>query len=878
MSVARLVKRAKKKAVKKAAKTSRAQARKNTAAAAADNNNSRRKIGQYQHKNQNAKRLNNPAAGIAEMGDDAQSPDTQYQFDPHLQPQLLWNNKRQRDQLNIPVRPLHIHERIDPQAIIRAVRRNGNGTALPFELPEENPPLERAVQFYQHRQNWSNRLIAGDSLLVINSLLEKESMAGKVQCVYMDPPYGIKYGGNFQPFVNKRDVKDKDDKDLTTEPEMIRAFRDTWELGIHSYLSYLRDRLALCRELLNDSGSCFVQISDENVHLVRCIMDEIFHPDNFVAIINFRRKVNVMNPKHLGVVNDYLLFYAKNKEQLKFRKIYEARPPVLGDTWSHVLLRNGTRRKLTAAEIMGESPLPEGARVFASYKLAPAGFNASATFDVSYKGKTYQPPLTGGRRSWKTHSEGMARLVKKDRVIPQGDTLRYVAFFDDFPYKEITHSWDQPFFSSDKVYVVQTGEGAVQRCLLMTTDPGDLVFDPTCGSGTTAHVAEQWGRRWITCDASRVALAIARQRLLTANFPHYKLRDERAGADGGFVCKTVPHITLKSIANDERPETETLNDHPEVERGKARVAGPFTVEALPSQVVASPDEISAETDAEADMAVASARESSRHGMWRDELSDNGARGKDGNVIRFSRVETCGVGRFLHLEIETEGANPERGFVSFGREHSPMSAAQVALALEEADKRSPRPRLLVFAEFAFDPQAARTLDEFNWRGGHIVRATMDPDLHVQDLKRHKRKEGDAAFWLMGRPDAELRRAGAGSEEWVAEVLGFDYYNPRKAAGARLEQGGKENIAMWMLDPDYDGRQLYPRQVFFPMGGKEGGWAHLARNLRRELDPDLMEKYRGTVSLPFKLGDFRRAAVKIVDDRGIESLRILEAPEE
>ena len=885
MSAARLHKRAKKAAAKKRGAATRKTAAKAVVKAAVreiaqqnrgDNqNNPRRKIGQYHHGNHAAQRLNIPPAGIALLGSDNQQAQTQYDFDPHLQPQLNWRNKRQRDQLSIPLQPLHIHERIDPRAIIRAVQKNnGNGQQLPFELPEANPPLERAVEFYQHPQNWANRLIAGDSLLVCNSLLEKESMGEKVQCVYMDPPYGIKFGGNFQPFVNERGVKDGNDQDLTTEPEMIRAFRDTWELGIHSYLSYLRDRLALCRELLAESGSCFVQISDENVHLVRNIMDEVFGSDNFVAQIVLKTR-STSTDMLLPTLNDYIVWYGKDKSAIKYRQIFQEKA-IDYDRFSLTEIDG----EIVSVRTLSQSERAK-ARPFSSSSLSSTTGNAASSQPFEYQGRVYHP---AENRGWRCAIDGLSELAKKGRLLPQGNTLRYKYYHDDFPFVPLSNLWDKQISEQSKIYVVQTGTEAAQRCILMSTDPGDLVFDPTCGSGTTACVAEQWGRRWITCDASRVALAVARQRLMTAHFPYYKLRDERAGAGGGFVCKTVPHITLKSIANGERPQTETIHDKPHEDGKRRRITGPFTVEAIPSPVTVrtvSPEEIRdgvANPESASDGAAVSSRESSRHQAWRDELSANGARGKDGDVVRFSRVETCG-GNLLHLEVEAEGKDPEYGFVSFGPEHAPMSSEHVDKAIEEAGKRSPRPRLLVFAAFAFDPQAAKTLDEFGWRGGRIVKAAMDPDLHVQDLKRKKRGAKDAAFWLMGRPDAELRRAEGGpdSEEWEVEVLGFDYYNPLREGAGRLETGGREQIAMWMLDTDYDGRQLYPRQVFFPMSENKG-WERLARNLRAELDEERMERYRGTVSLPFRLGDFRRAAVKIVDKRGIESLRVLEAPEQ
>ena len=606
-------------------------------------------------------------------------------------------------------------------------------------------------------------------------------------------------------------------------------------------------------------------------------MDEIFGRENFVSLITFT-KTSPLVSKLLARRCDYIIWYANDKDKCKYRPLFMRKN--LGNRYVHVELKNGERRKMTQEERENPSTLPEGAEPFALDKLQSTGYTKTCYYDFEFEGRL----IKRRAHSWQTNKEGMKSLIAANRVWGKGEIPGYVRKYSDFPFQQIDHLWGDSGGAPGMVYVVETNPKIIQRCILMTTDPGDLVFDPTCGSGTTAVVAEQWGRRWITCDASRVALAIARQRLLTANFPYYNLRDERAGVSGGFVCRTVPHITLKSIANQERPPTETLHDQPEVDRKKARIAGPFTVEGLPSPVVVSPEEIKSGVDGALDGAdaISSEHASSRHAMWARELADNGARGRDGETVHFSRAEACGAGRYLHLEVETAGAHPQPGFVSFGPQHAPMGSAHVARALEEAALFSPRPKLLVFAAFAFDPQAAKTLDEFNWPGGRIVKATMDPDLHVRDLKRHKRKAGDAAFWLMGRPDAELRLAEAGEgsgegEEWIVEVRGFDYYNPRKPAEDRLEKGEKENIAMWMLDTDYDGRQLYPRQVFFPLGGKEGGWGRLSRALRAELDAERMEKYRGTVSLPFQLGDFRRAAVKIVDDSGIESIRVLEAPE-
>lgn len=455
--------------------------------------------------------------------------------------------------------------------------------------------------------------------------------------------------------------------------------------------------------------------------------------------------------------------------------------------------------------------------------------------------------------------------------------MSYRLFYDDFPYKKITNLWNTLGVSYIKIYAVQTTPAVIERCLLMTTDPGDLVLDPTCGSGTTAYVAEEWGRRWITCDTSRVAITLAKQRLMTAVYDYYELAHPEEGVGSGFVYKTVPHITLKSIANNEPPKPETLYDQPLVDRKKVRVTGPFTVEAVPSPVVKSiSDFMQGEVrdsgrGQTADQSVARSGETLRQREWRDELLKTGIRGKGGQRIEFSRVELLPGTRYLHAEAETKEDTPARAAICFGPEHAPLEPRQVALAIEEAQTLVPRPRLIVFAAFQFDPEAAKDIDETNWPGVTLLKAQMSADLLTDDLK--KKRASNDSFWLMGQPDVELRNIAAGERkgEWQMEVYGFDYFDTRTG---ELVSGGVANIAMWLLDPDYDGRSLNPRQVFFPMAGEKDGWARLARSLKAEIDEELVEAYRGTVSLPFELGKHRRAAVKIVDDRGIESLKVIE----
>lgn len=416
---------------------------------------------------------------------------------------------------------------------------------------------------------------------------------------------------------------------------------------------------------------------------------------------------------------------------------------------------------------------------------------------------------------------------------------------------------------ADKIYVVQTALKAIQRCMLMTTDPGDLVLDITCGSGTTAYVAEQWGRRWITCDTSRVAITLAKQRLMTATFDYYKLAHEEQGVGSGFVYKTVPHITLKSIANNEPPATETLYDQPEIDKTKIRVTGPFTVEALPAPVVKPLDDLGG---MEEDV-------SAKQTDWRDQLLATGILGRGGAKLEFSRVEPLSGTKFLQAEAETKEDTPRRAVICFAGETKPLDSRMVEMALDEAEAMRPAPQLIVFAAFQFDPEAAKNIAETNWPGVTLLQTQMNTDLMTEDLK--KKRSSDQSFWLVGQPDVELIRDGRSKTRYKVRVNGFDYYDVKKGT---VESGSTSRIAMWMLDTDYDGMCIVPKQVFFPMGGKKDGWNKLAKTLRAEIDPDLIEKFAGNESLWFTVQPYSMIAVKIIDDRGIESLKVIRVGED
>lgn len=567
-------------------------------------------IEQYDHRGK--ERTNNPPIGlVTAQTDKVAEIKTAYQYDPHLDPQLQWAGKAEHTSFEVPTVSLHVHERIDPITIIEAVRKENREKHQQLSLftsPEENPPLREAIEFYKHKHNWSNRLIAGDSLLVMNSLIKKEGMGGQVQMIYIDPPYGIKFGSNFQPFVNKRNVKDGRDEDMTQEPEMIKAFRDTWELGIHSYLTYLSDRLLLARELLTESGSVFVQINDENVHHVKELMDEVLGMQNFCSIIVYQ-KTGFATTSILAPVCDYLLWYAKDSKKIKYRDLFRE-VSIRGKNVDLLFLEkeNGEYRRLNNKEKENISSIPDNVRIFESRALTSQG---KSDFDDTFEfnGTKYNP---SGNQHWKTTLDGLRVLAKKDRLLEAKNSLRYKRYIDDFPYGYYTNIWQDTItgsFTAEKIFVVQTNTKVVERCMLMTSDPGDLVFDPTCGSGTTAFVAEQWGRRWITCDTSRVAITIAKQRIMVAIYDYYELAHPNEGVGSGFNYKTVPHITLKSLANNEPPAIETLYDQPLVDKLRIRISGPFTVEAVPSPTVKSLSEI--EKDKPADDSISRSGETLR---------------------------------------------------------------------------------------------------------------------------------------------------------------------------------------------------------------------------------------------------------------------------
>ena len=844
----------------------------------------------YRH---DATRKNNPPAGLIDLDKPPPQPTKSYAYDPHLDPTLHWSGKAEHISFKVDTVSLHIHERVSTQAILRAVKRVEPQMDLfaVTELPES-----KAIDFYQHDVGWANRLVLGDSLLVMNSLLEREQMAGKVQCIYMDPPYGVKFNSNFQPSISRRDVKDGDDGSLTREPEQIQAYRDTWTLGIHSYLTYLRDRLLLARDLLAASGSLFVQISDENVHHVRELLDEVFGPEQRIATITFSKTTSQTNDA-LPATADYLLWYARQRESLKYRRLYSTKAG--GDAgagvYSWLRLSDGSTRRMTAEERHDPTLVPPGSRIFRLDNITSQsvgrekGLGAASWFPVRIGGKEYLP---NAQSRWKTNEEGMQRLLAAGRVVPSGISLAYIRYLDDFPVQPFSNVWTDTgtgSFTEDKVYVVQTGLKVVQRCLLMTTDPGDLVFDPTCGSGTTACLAEHWGRRWITCDTSRVALALARQRLLTAKFPFYRLRSDRV--KDGFAYKTVPHITLKSIAQNPKldackdlegrenlirasADQEVLYDQPEEDKSKVRVSGPFTVEAIPVATMEDPTESpipQLEPQAREDGIEYPGRGGGRVpdaggdfvAYMIDLLKKNGGvHFKNGKNLPLTSIRPIKTPHeYLHAESETgiEG-DPRTVAISFGPRHGPVTPTQVRDAIQQTRGYD----IVLFVGFACDPEAGRMIEMGAARRElHFVHAA--PDILVQDLLKTSR--ATKLFTVFGLPDVKVHKEEGGHVS--VELTGIDLYDP--TTGETKHDEG-ESVAAWFLDHNYDGRSFLICQAFFPAGGTKNPWEKLQKALKGSIDEEKFETLRGTRSIPFKPG--KKLAVKVIDDRGNEVVKVIE----
>ena len=555
-------------------------------------------------------------------------------------------------------------------------------------------------------------------------------------------------------------VSSTDDKDdnLTREPEQIRAFRDTWELGVHSYLSYLRDRLLLASELLSNTGSCFVQISDENVHRVGLLLDEIFGASNRIATIPFAT-TSSRQTNTLPIVSDYLLWYCKDRKRVKFRPLYEkmTRREIIEyfSSYAGVELEDGSCRSLTDLERFDpDTNLPKNAKLYRRVGLdsqGSMGKSSKKTESYEWNGQVFTPPR---RRQWSVTREGLDELNRLGRLdaATNGKALAWKRYEEEVPGRMLTNLWPSQSYPSgeEKIYVVQTAAKIVRRCMLMATDPGDLVLDPTCGGGTTAYVAEQCGRRWVTCDTSRIAIALTKQRLMTAVYNYYVLKSAQDGVNGDFQYKSVKRPQASTLAYSEPSPEINLRDQPLIDTDLVRVSGAFTMEAVPTPIVLSIDEVEQESVGPSDSSVARTPPTISQMKWRDELSQSGIRGRRGQTIKFTRLEPL-TGKYLHAdgEVATSNGNTNRVMVSFGPEHSPLEKRQVERALQEVQYFKPQPAILIFAAFQFDPEASKDIDETQWPGITILKVQMDADLLTEDLKKNRRN--NESFWLIGQPD-------------------------------------------------------------------------------------------------------------------------------
>ena len=825
-----------------------------------------------------------------------------HEFQRGRDPELYWLNKYKNDdednpdympQLRTDIRSLYKHEDIRPEAIIDSLyelnEHKSESAKLQLDLfgdfeEEQEDELERLAGYYKHSDNWQNRLIQGDSLLVMNSLLNREGMKGQVQCIYFDPPYGIKYGGNWQMKINSREVKESD-TNVSGEPEMIKAYRDTWELGIHSYLSYLRDRLVMARELLSESGSCFVQISDENVHLVRNLMDDVFGSENFISQIVYT-KTGGFATNTIGNVADYIVWYAKDTEQVKIRKLYiEKDYSIDGELYSRIELPDGTRMSIGEWERKTGnkfvySALPKGYRIFRLSNLSSQG-SASIPQPYEYEGKTYYPSKGN---HWKAnYPAGMDRLRSLNRIAPTPNSLQYVRYYDDFPCIAISNLWTDTgtgSFLEDKLYVVQSGVKAVQRCILMTTDPGDLVLDPTCGSGTTAYAAESWGRRWITIDTSRIALNIAKKRLTTALFPYYKTHDdsENPNIRRGFIYKKVPHITLKALANDLPFDEETLYDQPEEDKKRIRVSGPFTVETLQSLDVSSPESLNDKQNDYDEYAAFTER-------IFNNLKANGIR----NGVKQQQAVMHSMEHLDEPYLNAKGYYKQEDgtehcvFFMIGPKFGTVSKHAVNEAVRAFRQHLDESNWLVILGFSFeDSIESGENKDYNFGTFQVSKVRMSDDLLQDGLLKKDKKAG--SFIIIGEPDISLVNDGDG--KFHVEINGMDMYDPIQD---EVKARNVNDIAYWEMDDNYTGGLFKVRSIHFCGGDKKDFAAWLKgldtvakdlakkkaeRTLRLEFNDEIWDTLYDFKSEPIPYEQGKKIAVRVVSQFGEESTKVLE----
>lgn len=760
-------------------------------------------------------------------------------MDPLVDPVLLWAGKRSRR--DIPILPLQRNEIVSESRIAQVVTRARRAASESEPRPEQlalfadlekslrETEKDRRVEFYTHDEGWKNKLICGDSLLTMESLQRYEGLHGRVQMIYLDPPYGIKYNSNFQQRV---DTAENDERDQADDVLTIKAFRDTWTLGVHSYLSYLHERLYLCRELLSETGSIFIQISEDNVHLIRQLLDEVFGRSNSINTIVYQ-KTALTSDESLGTIFDYILWYAKDKELAikRFHRLYRAkvREELAETSYGCLEAPDGsTWRRMTAEEKRGLKPLPEGWRIFDLSD--PTSSHYSLSEPIQLNGKMY----TSGHRFWSTSTAGMRRLAEKNRLVPIGDRLRYKRYLDDFPVRSLTNIWTDTTtgtFTGEKLYVVQTNPKVVERCILMTTEPGDLVLDPTCGSGTTAFCAEKLGRRWITCDISRVAINVARNRLLSSVFDLYKTRNGQVSS--GFVYKTTDRITLESLANDLEPEKIELIDQPELDQGALRVVGPFEVMTLGRYSVED---------------------------WKGYFTESGKLENYIEVIcHLYRKDSAlqAASGLIHAIAESES---EKVAISVGPLTGRVTAKQINDAVQDALALG-----IIHVHvlgWAFEANVGEIKSQLESRGKIKVQLIMiRPDTLAEGLEGTQ--PGDL-FSPLALPDVEIsivdsKRSG---KEAIISLSGVGIFD-RKRRITSYYPADSGYIAAWYLDEDYDGDCFVDCQMFFDFGKIP----NLKAAIRAEVDPE--EFSLQLTSQPFPVRGYKRIAVKVVDVYGNES---------
>ncbi len=912
-----------------------------------------------------AKRKNIPTAEFQSVLEKEQeSPKkVRYHRNADLDPQFVWRGKDEQDWSDLVVHapPLYIQEKVHPKALIdellketkERAHEEGLVTADLFSDFNGIPKGVDKTEFYQHDQNWSNRMILGDSLQVMASLAEREGLRGRIQCIYFDPPYGIKFNSNFQWSTTSRDVKDGKADQITREPEQVKAFRDTWRDGIHSYLTYLRDRFTVARDLLADSGSIFVQIGDENIHRVRAVLDEVFGDANFVSLICYSTTGGFSSSSTLSRTGDYVLWYAKNISAVKYRQMYvsKALTEAVQNDYDQIELSSLERRALVQEEKRNPNDLPTASRVFTDDNPTSQGTGV-ATANFAYQGRSFHP---GEANHWKASvPDGMRRLAVANRlqITPKGK-LRYVRFFVDFDQNPITNSWFDIAGSvqdraDPKIYVVQTSVKIVQRCLLMATDPGDLVLDPTCGSGTTATVSERWGRRWITIDTSRVALALARARIMGARYPYFLLADSREGQikEGeiaraapsnqpvhgnirhGFVYERVPHITLKSIANNAEidviwdkwqetlePLLEKLNAalkkqwrEWEIPR-EANAAWPDAAKKLHSEWwearIARQKEIDASIAAKAEfeylydkpyedkrkVRVAgpfTVESLSPHRIlgvndedelvdgFKEEGAEYGEKQSFPQMI-LENLRTAGVQQ-AHKDdkVNFTGLTPWPGqFVcAEGRYMEGDAEKRAAIFIGPEFGTVQRADLVAAAreagDGAFDVLIACAFNyeahttEFN-KLGRLPVLKARMNADLHMAEDLKNTGKGNLFVIFGEPDIDLLHEKDGTLR--VKIKGVDVFKPQTG---EVISDSADGIACWFIDTDYNEESFFVRQAYFL--GANDPYSALKTTLKAEIDRDAWESLHSDTSRPFEKPKKGRIAVKVINHLGDEVMKV------